>query len=182
MPTSAPGSRPGGAGRARQRGLTLIEALVVIAIMALLTAVVVATAPPGTTDAEAAARAFRQDVIALSDEAVVTGRALGLAGDALSVLVFTEAWEPARTLGVPVGVRAMLRPADEVLAPDPVPEGTLLIYRPPGEPDEEEAPPPPVRFGPTGEVTPFAATFADDRDAWRVTVDAFGDAEVIRER
>ena len=149
-----------------------------IALAAVLTAVAIQTVPSGTSDAEAAARDFAREVAALSDDAVVGGRTIGLsAGAGLSVHAYDDGWTVARALGGE-DVRVTLTPGGEVLTPDPVPTGTLVIYRPPGEAPEEEAPPPPVLFGPTGEVTPFAATFADDEEAWTVAVGPFGETAV----
>ena len=179
MPTSAAGSKR------RQAGLTLVEVLAVIALAAVLTAVVIQTVPSGTSDAEVAAKRFAREVAGLSDGAIVSGRTAGLSADpGLSVHAFDDAgdgWTVTRTLGeVPsdAGVRVTLTPQGEVLAPDPVPTGTLVIYRPPGEEPEEEAPAPPVLFGPTGEVTPFVAVFEDDDEAWTVTVGPFGETAV----
>lgn len=166
----------------RQDGLTLVEVLAVIALAAVLTAVVIQTVPSGTSDAEAAARDFAREVAALSDGAVVSGRTAGLSADPqLAVHAFDDRWAVSRTL-TGEDVRVTLTPQGEVLAPDPVPTGTLVIYRPPGEEPGEEAPAPPVLFGPTGEVTPFAAVFEDDEEAWTVTVGPFGEAVISDER
>ena len=179
MPTSAPGSEGRRAGRARQRGLTLVEVLAVIALGAVMTAVALTTVPRGGGEAEAAARAFAREVRALSDAAVVGGRTSGLsAAEGLSVHAYDDGWTIARALAVPEGVAVALSASDELLPADPAPTGTLVIYRPPGEEPEEEAPPPPVLFGPTGEVTPFEARFEDDDDAWMVTVGPFGETAV----
>ena len=154
-----------------------------IGLAALMTAVVLLTVAPGTSDAETAARDFAGRIAGLSDRAVVTSRAVGLSADgAVTIHAFGEGgWSPAETVALPGGVRAEVTPGDELLPPDPVPKGTLVIYRPPGEEPEEEAPAPPVLFGPTGEVTPFAARFEDDEEAWTVTIGPFGETAVSRD-
>ena len=175
MPTSAPGSS--------ERGLTLVEVLVVVGVMALMTAVVVTTVPPATSEAEAAARDLSREVTALADEAVTRGRTLGLsAEDGLEVLTYTDEWRTDRTLPLTRDLRVAVEAADELLPPDEMPTGTLVIYRPPGDEAEEAPPPPPVLFGPTGEVTPFVLRVEDRREAWTVTVGPFAEAEVARER
>ena len=178
MPTSAPGSN-----RRAQSGLTLVEVLAVIGLSALMTAVVLLTVAPGTSDAETAARGFAGRVAGLSDRAVVTGRAVGLsAGAELTIHDFgADGWSPAGTVALPEGVQADPTAEDELLPQDPVPKGTLVIYRPPGEEAQEEVPPPPVTFGATGEATPFSAVFDDGDEAWIVSVGPFGDVEVARE-
>lgn len=185
MLTSAPGSSaPARAQAGPQAGLTLIEVLVVIGLMGLMTAIVVLTVPPRAGEAELAARAFSREVASLADQAVVRGRTVGLgeAEGGLSAYAYADGWAPSRALAGGEGLRTALTPADEVLPPDPVPTGTLLVYRPPGEEAAPEVPPPPVLFAPTGEVTPFAARFEGDRETWVVTVGAFGEAEVARAR
>ena len=179
MRTSATGSDA----LARQRGLTLVELLVVIAIMALLGAVVVATLPSRTSEAERAARAFASRLPALGDDAVTQGRPLGLdIKDGVVTLAHgPEGWAPLTTEALPEGVRATIDPADELLPPDPPPRGTLIVYRPPGEREETPPPPPPpVAFWPTGESTAFTARF-EGEERWMVLVDADGRAEVRRE-
>ena len=167
---------------ARQRGLTLVELLVVIAIMALLGAVVVATLPSRTSEAERAARAFASRLPALGDDAVTRGRPLGLdVQDGVVTLSHgPEGWTPLTTEALPEGVRVTIDPADELLPPDPPPRGTLIVYRPPGAREEAPPPPaPPVAFWPTGETTPFTAVF-DGAERWEVLVDAGGRSEVSR--
>lgn len=153
-----------------------------IGLAGVMTAVVLLTVAPGTSDARTASEAFARSVTALSDRAVVTGRTVGLSADdqgGLSVHGFDDGWRRTGGIEIEDGVSVVFRPADDILPPDPVPKGTLVIYRPPGDDSEEEAPPPPVLFGPTGEATPFVARF-EAEEAWLVTVGPFGDVEISR--
>lgn len=185
MPRPLVEARSSGAGArsARaQRGFTLVELLVVLVVMALLGAVALTTLPPPVSDAERAARAVAARLPALRDEAIVSARPIGIeAGPGLTVLTYeAQGWEPREGVDLPAELRLDLAPADEILPPDPPPDGTLLVYRPPGERDRAPPlPPPPVTFSPTGEVTPFVLEVSG-RERWRVDVDASGGAEVSR--
>lgn len=176
---------PRGAIRRRQRGLTLVEVLLVVVIMGVLGAVVVLTVPPRASASEKAALAFAGEVAGLSDRAITGARTIGLApGSAsgtsgLTLHAYANGdWRQEGAVPLAEGVDVRLTPGDEALAPDEPSGKTLLVYRPPGERETEpKAPPPPVTFGPTGEVTPFTALFTDGRDRWTVTVDGTGEAE-----
>ena len=170
--------------RRAQQGLTLVELLVVLVVMALIGAVAVATLPPPVTEAERAARRLAARVPGLVDEAIISARPLGLDADTDGLKVFTyeaEGWTPRAAEAMPHDLRLDLTPAEEVLPPDPPPTGTLLVYRPPGAREAEPAPPPPpVTVSPTGEVTPFVLE-VEGRERWLVRVDASGEAEVTRD-
>ena len=101
-----------------QRGLTLVELLVVLVIMALLGAVILGTLPAPVTDTERAARRFAARLPALTDEAVTRGRTLGLeAGAGLRVMTYADEWKTLRTLpltrGMTVRDTAVEEPATE---------------------------------------------------------------------
>ena len=175
---------PGQGARAVQGGLTLVELLVVLVVMALIGAVVIGTLPPPASEAERAARRVAADLPALGDEAVVSARPIGLdAGDGIVVLTYgTDGWTPRESREVADGLSLSVAAADEILPPDPPPTGTLLVYRPPSEREtdrEPPPPPPPVIFSPTGEVTPFVLT-VEGRERWQVAVDGSGRPEVSR--
>ena len=168
-----------------QRGLTLVELLVVLVVMGLVGAVAVATLPPSVGPAQETADRLAARLPGLVDEAIVRARPLGLDADArgLTVLTYEAAgWTPRETMDLPRDLRLDLAAADEILPPDPPPSGTLLIYRPPGEAEAPPPPPPPpVVVSSTGEVTPFVL-IVEGRERWRLVVDASGDAEVTRDR
>ncbi|WP_162178285.1 type II secretion system minor pseudopilin GspH [Parvularcula oceani] len=178
MPTSRAGTS-----RTLQRGVTLVELLVVIMIMGVVGAVVLFSVPARISEAERAARELAGQVPALSDAAVTSGRTVGLdlrEGRLMLLGYENDRWR--ETGGVPIGpdLRLDLSPADEVLPPDPPSEGQLIFYRPPGEEEEELPPPPPVLFSPTGEATPFSVRIEDEEAAWVVRVDAMAEAGVAR--
>jgi hypothetical protein len=161
--------------------------MVVVVVMGVLGAITVLSLPPRQTEAERAARAFAGAVPGIADRAVIEARTIGLSqADGLTLHAYgPEGWAEEGRVPIEGEARAALRPADEVLPPDPPSGKTLLVYRPPGErlqEEEEAAPPPPIAFGPTGEVTPFEAAFTDEAGSWIVAVDALGEAEVRRER
>ena len=168
--------------RGGQAGLTLVEVVLVVGIMALLSVTVLMTLTPPATEAEKAARAFAARVPALSDRAVTTGRTLGFSAEAGETTHAhgQDGWEATETADWPETISVQLTPGDEILPADPPVEGTLLIYRPPGEEAPPPPPAPPVLFSPTGDATPFTLDFEEDGETWRVTVDALGETEVSR--
>lgn len=167
-----------------QHGLTLVEMLVVLGVIALVGGVVITTLPKGTPDAERAARGFAREVVALSDLAITSGAPSGLSASedgTLRLHAYANGWTERGPLPLPGGIRTDLVPAGDILAPDPEPTGTLIVYRPPGQDAEPPAPAPPVTFSATGEVTPFTARFqGEGQEAWLVTVGPFAETAVTR--
>lgn len=180
MRTSPPGTD--------QRGLTLIELLVVLAIMGVMAGLVVLSVPPRAGPAERAADAFAASLPRYPDAALAQGATMGLAlrEGAEPALILSrydgERWRDQASLPLPEGVEATLAPQGELLPADPEPRGTLIVYRPAGEKEEDRAPAPPILMGPTGEVTPFALTLTDGEEDWVVALDASGRAGVSRAR
>jgi type II secretion system protein H len=179
MPTSSAGNEP----KRRQAGLTLVELLIVMVIMAVVGAVVLLTAPSKPGDAERTARAMAALIPQLADEAVTRSRPIGLAAGTELTIHEAEGgrWRETRSIGTPPTVRLVLTPADEVLPAEPPSGKTLLVYRPPGVEVEPPPPPPPVTFSPAGGVTPFDLLVEDADGAYRITVGPVGEVEVARE-
>ncbi len=174
MLTLATGRRNNAAipGRAGERGVTLVELLVVLAIIALIASVVVLNAPPPASDATRASERLAARIDFAAGRAVTAGVTLGLHFDEAGYR-FVEyergVWRPASSAQLP----AEALPAG--IAFEAIVEDAAIKNAPERAGDEkDENAPPPVRFTPTGESTPFVATFRAQRTAARVSLDGAG--------
>ncbi|MAW81203.1 MAG: type II secretion system protein GspH [Parvularcula sp.] len=162
--------------RQAQRGLSLVELLVVMALAAMVAGVVVINAPPGRTDARRAAEALAARLDFAAQDAVTRGAVLGMRLDDEGYAFFRYQrgeWKPETTA--------------QMKADSFPPEFSVDVSREApakrNEPEEkrretETVIRPDLRFMPTGETTPVTVMLQDRREIWRVTLDGAGHVEV----
>ena len=161
------------AGR-RQQGLTLIEFLVVIVILALASTVVLLNAPPSRPDAREDAERFAARMQSALDEVIASGENLRVSIDAqgyeFQVLKAGEWGEPVRERSLrraEIDARSVL----SVEVADNTSENARALGGEERETDEEQNDG--VIFillDPLGAQIPFRAKFASPDGAWVVTV------------
>ncbi len=156
--------------RSKQRGVTLLELLVVMAILALTASIIVLSAPPARGPAKEEAERFAARLVTASQEAIVTGQVLRLdfSPAEYRFLAFREgAWKPLsekpslEPRQISGSVLTTIAIADAALANEP----------------SRTARDDPVRrvlLDPIGAAVPFTVDFADRRERWRVELGADG--------
>lgn len=182
MPTSGTGRRKSSNlhafRRARQRGVTLVELLVVLAIIAMIASVVVLNAPPPVSDVERASEKLAARIDFAATEAITAGVTIGLETSEAGYRFLKFDRGEWREMTGP-RFRPHAFPADFAVefdvkeaAKKNEPEEKRT------EKDEEKRPDPAIRFSPTGETTPFAATFKERRGTAIVSLNAVGEVTV----
>ena len=172
--------------RHSERGFTLLEILIVVVLVAILTAAAINTINFVADEADAKTEAQRIAALATlaAEEAVLTGREYGLRIDdeTLEFLLFddlTRQWQPLAD--------------DRIFHPRPIPESIRLELvlegqavmlggeaedtTMPAEDEDEAVEPPQLMFLSSGEITPFTLTVAErgpDGDTWTVEGDLLG--------
>jgi general secretion pathway protein H len=161
--------------RLNQRGVTLLELLVVMAILALTASIIVLSAPPPQGPAKAEAERFAVRLIAASEEAIIAGKALrlDLSPTDYRFLAFAEGeWKPVAG----AAFLAERRISSDVLATIEIEDPALANEAPATRPQDD-----PVRrilLDPVGLVVPFVVDFADRNERWQVRQGADGRVEV----
>ncbi len=161
---------------ARQRGVTLVELLVVLMIVAMITSVVVLSAPPPRGDARFEGDRFAARVDYAASKAVTAGAYIGMEATESGYRFYEHArgvWIPAadaklggEAFSANLAVEmAVFEPARRNEPPDP-------------RKKDEDKPQPNVFFAPTGETTSFVANFRSRRDNVAVRLDAAGKVSV----
>ncbi|MEZ5927242.1 MAG: type II secretion system minor pseudopilin GspH [Parvularculaceae bacterium] len=150
----------------RQRGLTLLELLVVVVILALVTSIAVFNAPAVRSNARVEAERFAARTNAAFEDAVLEGSVMSIemtpAG--YKVLRYGDGkWNAVETRGratereYPKNVRVTLTVEDAAL------KNKSKMERP-SEKDEPQR----IIIDPIGLTAPFTVEFADGRDTWSV--------------
>jgi general secretion pathway protein H len=153
-----------------QRGVTLVELLIVVSILAFVAAVVALNAPPNRSNAQEEAERFAARAKAAAEYAVIAGRptAIEVSASGFRVLVYSNgAWRdaPDRRQGrrsFPNGVGVALAMEDPSYA-NRVRSG-----------DARDEAPRRILFDPIGAATPFAIEFSSRRGRWRIERSADG--------
>lgn len=159
-----------------QRGVTLVEFLIVLAILAMVTGVVVANAPQGRSEARRAAERFAAALDRAAQMSIAKGVVIGLdpGDDGFRFLTYEKGeWRDAGR-DLPKGAYG----ADV--------SATVEVREPAkrNEPDERRRDSrsgpasPKVRFWPTGETTAATATFQSGREIFEVNLDEAGNIGV----
>ncbi len=161
--------------RRANRGLTLVELLVVLAIVALIASVIALNAPAPANDARTEADRFAARLKAASQQAIMTGTVIGLDLNQADYRFYTYHrgdWS--------------LADAAELHA-DQFPDGVSVSIDIAGAPKTEERQEkvadeaPDIFFSPTGETTPMKVELRSKRRLWIVEMDAGGAIQVIRD-
>jgi len=174
----------------RMRGFTLLELLVVVVLIAILTAAAVSTINFVARDSDPHTEARRIAALAslAAEEALLTGREYGmrLDDDEIVFLLFDEStgqWQPLTEDNT-----FHPRPVPEALDFELVLEGQAIVLgaaastTDDNDNDDEDVPDPPqIMFLSSGEITPFTLTIAVreiNGETWTVEGDLLGRMEI----
>lgn len=171
-----------------QRGLSLVELLVVLVVMGLVTGVAVLALPKPQPVSERVAAALAEEIAAQRSLAIINAQTRGMTSDdgRLTITKFGKGqWTevPATWRRAPKGLSAVkidivsteefALPEDERTAPRLYIDGKRLKAA------SNKAPP--LRFDPTGEVTPGVIAIRGPDEFWKLHIDEAGRVEVSRE-
>lgn len=152
-----------------QRGLTLVELLVGLAIAGLAASAVLLSLPPARASLPAEAERLASRLRAAADLAVVTGRSIGVEVTGEGYRFYRRAADGWR----PLGSNPTLKAADwsTPVETDLVREGTVFAA---SDSAQDRSPPPSIRFDPIGLATPFTLRLAAGGEAFRIRGDMAG--------
>ncbi|MEM1410476.1 MAG: prepilin-type N-terminal cleavage/methylation domain-containing protein [Pseudomonadota bacterium] len=160
-----------------EAGLTLVELLVVLAIIGLSTALVVVAAPRKGSDLAVATRLVEREVAGLRDSAVSRSALFALAIDAARLDRFEAkdgAWTLIEQTTLPAAVGVTLETGVGWSLPEHEEEVRLGgVFQQTEEAAEEEFRPP-IVFTPEGSVTPFSVLLRQDQSSVIIRVGPFG--------
>lgn len=166
--------------RHTQVGLTLIELLIVMAILALATSVVIVNAPPLRNPARIAAEEFEIALRGTVDQAVITGGAyrLEVQDTEWRIARLSNAqWETVFNSNQETQDRGVLLSVDVQDAAKS--NATLLYGSYQAEQDDRDAPTF-IAIAPFGETPAFATVFQRDGVSWQVRHLEDGRVEIER--
>jgi type II secretion system protein H len=172
--------------RNRQRGLTLVELLVVIVILALASSVVLLNAPPSRPKVKDDAERFAARLVLAMDEAIATGAVMRISIDAKGYQferLKAGEWTPLEETRA-FGRRDFdARSLAKVEIKDAANDNARALggeERPDAAEDDEEEEKSDIALDPLGVQTAFSVRFSSANGAWLVTVDE-GGAIVVNE-
>ncbi len=163
---------------ARERGVTLVELLVVLAIIAMIAGVVVLNAPPVQNDARRAGEQLAARLELAAEHAITAGTIIGFepSDSGYRFLEYDRGgWRTISSkrfsdFSYPAGLAVELTFEEAVRKNEPERRQTK----------EDDKPNPRVWFYPTGETTPLSITFRAQRESLKVTLDDAGQAQISR--
>lgn len=159
-----------------QRGVTLVEFLIVLAILAMVTGVVVANAPQGRSEARLAAERFAAALDRAAQMSIAKGVVIGVdpGDDGFRFVTYEKGeWRdagrdlPKGVYGADVSATVEVREPAKRNEPDDQPRDR-----------QSESASPKIRFWPTGETTAATATFQSGRQTFKVNLDEAGNIGV----
>lgn len=172
--------------RARaQRGVTLVEILIVLMIAALVAGIVILNAPPGRSDARTTAEKFAAKLDLMTQEAVTTGALIGMEvseGGFSTYRYQGGEWRPLTSLANSAATfpaEFSVEVAYETAAHKNESKGERRAESRFSE--EPETPKPNVTFTPTGQTTPLEVVFRARRESVRVRLNGAGRVELSRD-
>jgi general secretion pathway protein H len=178
MQISAPGRTD--PGHLSQRGLTLVELLVVLLIVGVAAGIVIFSIPDGREDERSAMARFEQDVISARDQAIAENTLYGIEpvpGGYTVYRLVAEGWLPIESRAFPDDMRFELLPEDAFELPEHREE--IGFGLPPREEPATAALSPDLLFAADGSVTPFTAVFAGRDGRQALKGDPFGTVEEV---
>lgn len=167
-------------GRSTQTGLTLIELLIVMAILALATSVVIINAPPARNAARVEAEGFELALRGAVDEAVITGGAyrVEMKADEWRIARFSNGeWETVSGSTEDARAGAVFM---SVEVEDAAKSNAASLYGAYTKETPDRDAPTLISIEPFGETPEFAATFRNDGISWQVRHLASGRIEIER--
>lgn len=178
MLISATGRKSNSASRqiACERGVTLVELLVVLAIIAMIASVVVISAPPPRSSVQNESEKLAARVDYAAGRAITAGETIGLeiSESGYRFLKYDRGQWSEMTFPQ---FSAQQFPNDLAIE---VKVEEIAKRNEPQERNREknEKPEPEIRFTPTGETTPFSVTFKTQRQNVSVSLDEAGAVSV----
>ncbi|MEM9838283.1 MAG: GspH/FimT family pseudopilin [Pseudomonadota bacterium] len=160
----------------RQRGLTLVELLVVLLIVGMTAGLAAMSIPRGQSDVRQASALLERELAALRDQAVTEVAVLGLSSDGGTLTSFRGvdgAWVLTGELPMPGRAEVELVLDEGWQLPEHTDELILGISAE-AEEGTQEAFRPQIIFSPEGSVTPFALRVREGRDRQMIRVGPFG--------
>ena len=167
--------------RQRQRGVSLVEILVVLMLAAMVAGVVIVSAPPARSDMREEAERLAARLDFAAQEAITKGSILGMVigeGGYEFYRYNRGEWNPETTAQL----------ASQTFSPDYSVTVSLAETAKENERDDpqrqnevETVIRPDLQFTPVGETTPVTVTFQDRRETWRVIIDGAGHVEMSDE-
>lgn len=173
---------------ATQRGFSLVELLVVLVVMGLVTGVAVLALPKSQPPSERVAAALASELAAQRSLAIINAETRGI--DSIDGRLAITRFDQGQWVEIPATWRRPPKGLSDVTI-DIVPTEDFDLPE-----DERTAPrlyidgkrlkassmtPPPLRFDPTGEVTPGTMMIGGPDQIWSVSIDGAGEVEVSRE-
>lgn len=152
------------------KGFSLVEVMVVVAIMGMMASAVVLSLPDAGDKLEETLTRTERAMIALERHSVLTGKVVGVRfnSEGFETLVLgDDGWAPADDILKPEATRFGGLVLDELSV-----NGAALDLL------SDQPMAPKVWFLPTGEKTAFSLTLRSPEQAMKLTVPAFGAAEV----
>ena len=149
--------------RHSERGMTLIEVLTVVFIIALTSSLVVLTLPERSSEAERFTERFAQDVSRAHDRAILSGRVVGI-GFARDRYRLQE-WRQGEWHTVSGNSQS-------------VPERVDIVFLNAPETEDDEQAHPDILFDPTGVNTPTEMLVRSRGERLSVTVQADGEVQI----
>ncbi len=165
--------------RDHQRGISLVEILIVLTIIAMVAGIVVMNMPPGRSDLSDVGDRFAARLDFAAQGAITNGALTGMtfSEDGYAFYLYNRGvWSPLEEKNI----------SGEGFAPDytvtiELSEAAKKNERADPPKDAEKIIRPEIMFYPTGETTAFSVSFQDRRERVRVTLDNAGHVEVTRD-
>ena len=153
--------------RRTERGLTLVEVLLVVFIIGLASGIVVMTLPQRPSEAETVAREFAATLREAQDRAILSGQPVGVQANdnAYALLQWRrEQWQPVSApASLPRGMALRQLEATDTRANTP----------------EDDTPWPQTIFDPSGVIEPAGFELQSRTGAYTVTIDADGEVRLV---
>lgn len=164
--------------RKNQRGVSLVEILVVLMIAAMVAGVVVTSMPPLRSAAQDESERFAARLSMAAEQAVTKGEMIGLKveEDGYSFYRYDRGeWEAYNGDFKSAGSFSPDLAVEVTLA-----DTAMKNQQSETKKDTEETPRPGVLFAPTGETTPFEIAFREKRARVDVVLDGAGGVKLVR--